>query len=330
MSQQSAQVGSSSAVQICLVTGASGFLGTALIHSLRAAGFRVIGVTRQATTEASSGLERRQGDLRLAEFWQRELSGVDLVIHLAAQTSVYVADQEPAKDWEANVLPMLQLLESCRQTARRPFILFAGSATQCGLATSLPVSEREPDRPVTIYDRHKLAAEQYLEHYVSRGWARGATLRLANVYGPGPASSSSDRGVLNQMIRRALRGEDLTVYGEGKLVRDYVYLEDVVDAFLRAAASADRINGMHFMVGSGRGCTLVDAFALVAERVGILTGNRVQVRHVPAPTTLSPIESRNFVADISALAAATNWRPTVDLATGIDRTARNFVNAVNA
>jgi nucleoside-diphosphate-sugar epimerase len=259
-------------------------------------------------------------DVREVADWAPLLEGVDLVFHLAAQTSARVAEQDPEEDLRANVLPLLRILECCRRGALRPFVLFAGSATQVGLTARVPVGEEVPDAPITVYDVHKSMAEGYLEHYVRRGFVRGATLRLANVYGPGPGSSSADRGVLNLMIRRALRGEPLTIYGDGKPLRDYVFIEDAARAFLAAAAAPDAVNGRHFLVGSGLGTSLAEAMRLVAARVGARTGRPAPVTHVAPPADQSPIELRDFVADIGRLSSATGWRPAVPLAEGIDRT----------
>ena len=163
-------------------------------------------------------------------------------------------------------------------------------------------------------------AEQYLKYYVRQGIVCGAVLRLANVYGPGPESCRADRGILNQMTRRALAGEPLTVYGRGSQLRDYVYIEDVIRAFLEATRMIDRLNSKHFVIGSGQGYTIAQAMNLVSERAALKTGSRVSVIHIDPPSPQSPIESRNFVADSSQYSQATGWQPRYSLAEGIDRT----------
>ena len=122
------------------------------------------------------------------------------------------------------------------------------------------------------------------------------------------------------MIKAALGGEQLTVYGSGEYLRDYLFVEDVVDAFLRAADHAEKINGRHFVVGSGRGVTIRRAFELVAARVETLTGRRVPVVTADPPAPLSAIQRRDFVADPSRFSVATGWRPSWSLSDGIDRT----------
>lgn len=314
-----------------LIPGGSGYIAHNLVARLARVECQIVRVRRPGSTAPAdpaeqARIEHLEGDLGTREFWERALPGADVVFHLAAQTSVYAADQNPADDWQANVLPMLTMLETCRERGHRPMIVFAGTATQFGLPERTPVDESFPDRPVTIYDWHKLSAETYLEHYVRQGWAQGATLRLANIYGPGPASGKADRGILNLMMRRALRGEALTLYGTGGLLRDYIYITDAVEAFIAVASHAETVNGRHFILASGEGHTLAQAFQLVAERAVLLTGEHAPVISVEPPAGLSRIEDRNFVGDIARLRVATGWEPRVSLQQGIDLTLKSFLS----
>lgn len=313
-----------------LITGGTGFMASNLVTHLSSLDCSIVRITRaNANTPASvpgrARYEYMGGNIGDRAFWEGALPGADFVFHFAAQTSAYFADEKPAVDWQANVLPMLSLLETCREKGHRPVILFSGTATQFGLPERVPVDESQPDRPVTIYDHHKIAAEAYLEHYARRGWARGATLRLVNIYGPGPANGKPDRGILNLMMRRALKGEALTLYGTGQQMRDYLFVTDAVAAFVAAAAHADAVNGLRFVLSSGEGHTLAEAFQLVAERAALLTGAQVPVVSVAPPTGLALIENRNFVGDSSRLRAATGWAPQTNLSAGIDFTLRSLM-----
>jgi len=306
-----------------LVTGGAGYIGTSVLRRLSGSGARVIRLDRPGMEfpPAVAGIDVKDVAADVAERSTWDLvDEVDVVIHLAGQTSTYAANADPAADLEMNVRPMLHLLERCRRRQGQVDVLFAGTATQVGVTTKWPVDETHADCPATIYDLHKCMAEGYLKHYAREGIVRGAVLRLSNVYGPGPRSSSRDRGVLNAMIRKALKQESLTIYGRGEHIRDYVYVEDVANAFFMAGARMDAVNGQHFLVGSGQGTTIGDGLRLVAERVAAKTGARAPVVHVDPPADLSPIESRHFVADTGRFRRATGWQPCVSLAEGIDRT----------
>jgi nucleoside-diphosphate-sugar epimerase len=256
------------------------------------------------------------------------IEDVDVIFHLAAQTSAAKANADPLEDVSINVLPMVSLLEACRQAQSVPTVLFAGTATECGLASSLPVDETVSDEPVTIYDLHKLVAENYLKFYCHQGAVRGATLRLANVYGPGPPSSNTDRGILNLMVRRALAGEELTVYGTGEYLRDYIFVDDVARAFIAAAENMEAVKGGHYLIGSGTSRTVVEAIQQVAARVASKTGIEVPVVHAVPPGTLSPIDTRNFTASTTLFQGRTGWRAMVSLTEGIDRTIDFYKNSL--
>lgn len=313
-----------------LITGGAGYLASNVIKLLKDTNCHITRLDRAGTVfiPQSDGLAQVDdliGDIRERRIWEQVLDGTDIILHFAAQTSIYTANENPPVDLDINVLPMLHLLETCRRMNLHPIILFSGTATETGITNHLPVDETHPDKPVTIYDLHKLMAEQYLTYYAREGIVRGTVLRLSNVYGPGPKSSSADRGVLNLMIRKALQGETLSIYGDGNYVRDYIYVEDVASAFLSAAANIDKTNGLHFLIGSGRGYTIAEAVNLVAERVSLKTGTRAKVVHVKPPESLSPIEARNFIANTSRFRQATGWQSKVSLIEGIDRTIENFL-----
>ena len=307
-----------------LVTGASGYLGSALVQALAEIPCRLVLLAQEdrpapVVPGARANVSAVAGDIRKTETWCRVLPGMDYVFHLAAQTSTYVANQDPLTDFDSNVLPVMRLLEMCEGQGLGPGIVFAGTVTQVGIPLEVRVDESLPDHPVTIYDIHKLMAEKYLELYSRETGVQTVTLRLSNVYGPGRTAGSSDRGILNQMVRKGLRGETLTVYGDGRFVRDYVYIGDVVDAFIAAATRMPDVTGSYYVIGSSVGHRIVDAVNLVADSVMKKTGRRPEVAHVPPPAGLSPIEERNFVADTTRFRAATGWEPRVSLADGINR-----------
>lgn len=312
-----------------LISGGTGYLASGIIALLKDVDCRITRLGRseegRAEVKGAARITELTGDIRDPAVWKRSLDGVDILLHLAAQTSTYVANADPLADHAINVLPMLQLLECCRQSGLRPTVVFASTVTVAGIQKHLPVNESHPDHPLTVYDLHKQMAEKYLRWYSEQGFVRGVALRLSNVYGPGAQSSSADRGILNQMIRRALAGEALTVYGTGKQLRDYLYIEDAARAFLAAAASAEVLNGNFFVIGSGVGRTIVEAMETVAERCALRTGRKVAVVHVDPPVALSPIEHRHFVADFGRFHQATGWAPRTPFVEGVDQTLETFL-----
>jgi nucleoside-diphosphate-sugar epimerase len=308
---------------LCLVTGGAGYLAHALTLELVASGARVrrmFRAGRRTPPLETPNVENTLGDVSVREDLERATAGVDVVFHLAGQTSIYTAEKDPPRDFDANVRPLIALTEICLNRSTVPQIVFAGTATVTGLTTSVPVEPGRADAPVTVYDLHKLMAEQYLEYSARVRGLPGTTLRLCNVYGPGPPSSSSDRGILNQMIRKAMNGEALTVYGDGHQIRDYVYVGDVARSFVAAACARGETASCHFVIGTGRGHSIREAVSRVAAIVGNRLQKSVPFTTVEPPSTLASIEHRSFVAEPEPFERATGFRPTVTLDDGIERT----------
>lgn len=305
------------------VTGAGGFLGGRLVDRLSRVECHIIRLGRSPLPPVDAAAAARVtdviGDVGDRAVWDR-LVDAGIIFHFAAQTSGAAAASNPDADFRVNVMPMRHLLAACRQRGRRPVVLFAGTVTEAGIPSRLPVNEDAADDPITIYDRHKLMAEGELTAAALAGDVSAATLRLANVYGPGGPGRTGDRDVLNRMIKVALSGQPLTVYGSGEYVRDYVFIDDIIEAFWLAATHPERVSGRYYVVGSGRGVTVREAFELIAERVRLMTGRTVPVASADPAKALSPIEQRSFIADPARFAAATGWHPAVSLSAGIDRT----------
>ncbi|MFD0661058.1 NAD-dependent epimerase/dehydratase family protein [Thermocatellispora tengchongensis] len=181
----------------------------------------------------------------------------------------------------------------------------------------------EPDAPVSVYGRHKLGAERALKQASAEGVLRGVVLRLPTVFGQGPASVAPDRGVCATMIRRALAGEPLTMWHDGTVERDLLYVEDAARAFLAALDHADALAGRHWVVGTGVGTPLRALFTRIAELVAAATGAPpVPVASVPAPPEAAATDSVGYAIDSSAFRAATGWRPEVSLDDGLAATVR--------
>jgi UDP-glucose 4-epimerase len=311
-----------------LVTGASGYLASNLTKSLQNISCTLRRLTRKPDLPVINGkaiVEYIQGEITEASVWRQAMQGVDIVFHFAGQTSVYVADEDPDIDYRVNVLPMLHMLETCKNIEGQPDIIFAGTSTQVGLPENLPVDEMFQDKPITIYDLHKWMAENYLKCYARMGVVRGVTLRLTNVYGPGPKSSNEDRGFLNTMVRRAISGESLTLYGEGEYVRDYIYVDDVLSAFLLASKNMNLLNQNHFVLGSGEGHSISEALHRIADRTTLKTGDRVSVKSIEPPKNISPIDERYFIANSESFSRITGWKPEISLSDGIDKTLEAFL-----
>jgi nucleoside-diphosphate-sugar epimerase len=308
-----------------VITGAQGYIGTALAKRLLRDGYSLRLVSRVPRTprlDASpdAPIDYVAADLRDRGAWSRLLDGADAVVHLSSRTDLRAAEADPQGDDDINITPIRALVAAASETARPDpvSVVFASTVTIVGAHPALPVDESVPDAPCSVYDRHKLICETMLREATGRGALRACTLRLSNVYGYGQLSINANRGILNIMINRAIAGEPLTIYGAGAYTRDFTHLEDVVEAFRLTAVQPALCDGRHYVITTGQGVTLAGAYALVADTALDLTGRRIEIRSIPEPVDLHPIERRNFVGNSQLFRQRAGWQPRYDLKRGIE------------
>jgi len=313
-----------------VVTGAGGYIAAAVAERFRQDGriLRLVSRPGSFTAESDNFLAREAmfADLRSDEGWTSVLADATVVIHLSARTDLRAAELDPSTDEKLNVDPVRSLLRMVAQR-RGPKILvvFASAATVVGVRHSNPVDETTPDDPISIYDRHKLLCEELLLAADRSGTIDTCILRLANVYGYGVQSKNAGRGVLNSMMRGALAGGPLTLYGDGRYIRDFVYIDDVVNAFARAEIFRETTRGRRFLIASGQGSALLETFSLVAREAAAVLGRPVEIEHVPEPLDMHPIERRNFIGNPALFRRTTGWSPQFSLEVGIRTTLRKLI-----
>ena len=191
-------------------------------------------------------------------------------------------------------------------------IVFPSSRLVYAPHTPLPVPETAPTAPLSIYGVHKLAAEQYLLLYERLYGLRVSILRITNPYGPFQRPEQNRYGIVNWFIHQAMQDHPLTVYGDGSQVRDYIHIDDAVDALLVAGASA-RADGRTFNVGAGHGISFVEMAELIARAAG-----RGRVQHVEWPDDAALVETGDFVADASLIDRELGWKARIPFKSGID------------
>ena len=287
-----------------LVTGATGYLGSAVVARLRRLDADVIAAPRDVFVRPDTA---------------PQVAACDIVFHLASNTSVPAAEADPEASLRSTVGAVSHLAALAERLGRCPRVVFTSTATVYGV-TDGGVDEEAPPAPSTIYDEHKWHAERALMAATRDGRLDAITLRLANVYGHGPAvERSADRGFLNRAIREAKAGTDLVVYGDGRYRRDFVHLDDVVEALLLAGVAAAPASRC-YNVGTGIGTPVRDALELVARTAKDVCGRTVRVRSVEWPGSARPIDRRSYAARIERIARELGWTPGVALDAGIRRT----------
>jgi UDP-glucose 4-epimerase len=238
----------------------------------------------------------------------------EVIFNLAGQVSHIDSMRDPYTDLEINCRSQLTLLEACRNHNAAAKVVFAGTRQVYGRPDSLPVSEAHLVRPTDINGINKAAGEYYHLVYNNVFGVRACSLRLTNVYGPRQLIKHNRQGFIGWFIRLAIEGQAIQIYGDGSQLRDFVYVDDAADAFLRAGAS-DAVNGEAFNVG---GDVPVSHSELAAELVRIAGAGRVE--YVSWPPDKKVIDIGSFYADSTRFMKATGWKPAVSLADGLTRT----------
>jgi len=307
-----------------LITGGLGFIGSNTAH-------RCIELGAETTLLSNSLSKTRnikeilkkvkivQADIRDEKKVVEAVKGKDLIFHFAGQISNLVSMKDPQLDVDINCIGTLNLLEAARRFADAVPIVMSGTTGQVGKPEKLPVNESLPDKPTSIYDANKLVCEKYLKIYFDAYGIPTTMLRLANVFGPRQQVLDPKSGVLNHMVKRAMVGEPITIYGEGNFLRDYNFVENVVDAFLLAAQSK-AARGEHFVLGTGRGIAFKDMCNAVNETVKQFTGKSTEIKHVPFPDEVKKVDVGDFVADSSKFRKATGWFPKISFEEGLEKT----------
>lgn len=294
------------------ISGGAGFIGSHLANKLHSRGHFVRVLDDLSGGEPAlldSGINLTRGDVSdIPKLWSL-LQGVDVVYHLAARVSVPASILYPREYNHVNVGGTVSLLEACRDVGIQRVVL-ASSATVYGDQAVQPVDEECSTSPAVPYAVSKLAAEQYLFNISQLSSFEAVALRIFNAYGPGQPLPPVHAPVIPQFMHQILGGGSVVVFGDGSQSRDFVYIDDVVEALI-SAATAPQIDQQIINVGSGKETTvreLIDQIATVAgKKANALYNNE------------SSGGIARLVADVSKAQRLLDYTPSVDLNTGLER-----------
>jgi CDP-paratose 2-epimerase len=333
---------SEKAEKTVLVTGGSGFIGTNLANAVAASGRRVRlldNLSRPGVENNLRWLQETHGDrvsievadIRDAAAVRRAMAGVETVFHFAAQVAVTTSLVEPLDDFEVNALGTLNVLEAARAQDEPPAVLFTSTNKVYGGMEDVVMRRRgqryEPaddvlrargfgeERPLDFHSPYgcsKGAADQYVIDYARSYGLRTAVFRMSCIYGP-HQFGTEDQGWVAHFLIRALEDRPLTLYGDGMQVRDILYVEDLVRAFLLAEKNIGQIAGQAFNMGGGPANTI--SLLELVDLIGALHGRRPDVSFEDWRTG----DQRYYVSSTSKFEAATGWRPRVNARDGVGK-----------
>jgi UDP-glucose 4-epimerase len=307
-----------------LVTGGLGFLGSALVLELVALRARVtivdslipmFGGNPFNIQSVADRVTLNVCDIRDADAMNHLVQGQDVLFHIGMQTSHVDSMTDPLWDIDINCRGNMIVYEAVRRHAPGCFVVYAGTRGQYGVLERVPVDEAHAMRPTDIYGVNKVAAELYGFVYRKAHGIRFTSLRVNNSFGPRHQMRHSKYGVLNWFIRTAMDDGTIKLFGDGSQRRDYNYVDDVTDAFLRAGALPAACDGEAFNLGSGQPRTLREATEAVLRFAG-----RGRLELAPWPADRKAIETGDYVADFTKFTTATGWRPAVAMEDGLQRT----------
>lgn len=241
----------------------------------------------------------------------------DVIYSVAGQTSHVESMTDPIQDLDINCRSQLAILESCRAHNPDVTILYASTRQIYGRPQYLPVDENHPVVPIDVNGINKLAAENYYTLYSNVYGMKCVSLRLSNTYGPRQHLSGDKQGFAGIFIRLAISGKKVKIFGDGMQLRDFNYIDDVVDAFLLATDNV-RLYGKAYNLGSNKHYSLLDFVKILKRHCNF------DFELVPFPSDHKAIDIGDYYADYSLFRSVTGWEPKIDLEEGLEQTIAYF------
>ncbi|MFZ5569094.1 MAG: NAD-dependent epimerase/dehydratase family protein [Thermodesulfobacteriota bacterium] len=297
----------------CLVLGGKGFIGSHLVDGLLKKGFdvRIFDRPHLESLEPeprTEGVEYMEGDFTSVSDMGEALAGCDVCYHLVSTTIPKSSNADPAFDVETNLTGTVRMLSLAVQTGIKKIIFISSGGTVYGIPQYLPLDEAHPTNPICSYGITKLAIEKYLALYQRLHGMPYIVLRLSNPFGERQRTLAR-QGAVAVFMGKILRGEPVEIWGDGSVVRDYVYIGDVVEAMILALeyGGAERI----FNIGSGTGMRLLDVLEAV-EQVTSIAAERVfkEARPFDVPSSVLAVERAGMEL---------GWKPRTTFPEGLER-----------
>ncbi len=306
-----------------LITGGLGFVGSNLAISLVKQGAKVTIVDsmlkRQGAnlfniTAVRKSIKINYSDIRDLKLMSRLVRGQDYIFHLAGQVNHVDSIRNPLQDLRINAEGTLVVLEACRKSNPAAKIIFSGTRGQYGESTNLPVNEEHPMNPKGVYAITNLCAENLLMVYDQVHKIRAIALRITNTFGPRHQMMHDEYGVLNWFIRKAIDGQEISIFGDGRILRDYLYIDDLVSALMQSGLCV-KAYGKVFNVGTGKPINFIN---LAKKIVSIAESGKIT--YTAFTRERAALEPGDYYADISKIKRIVGWKPKVSLDAGIKKT----------
>ncbi len=309
-----------------IVTGGLGFIGSNLSLRLVEEGARVTildsavqgcGANRFNLAPAGGRINVLVRDIGQAEEVPALLATANVIFNLAGEISHVRSMKDPVRDMKLNTVSQLHFLEACARNVPGVRMVHAGTRQIYGVPRYLPMDELHPVEPVDFNGIHKAAADFYHGLFARSGTLDACVIRLSNVYGPRMALNITGQGFLGNFIRKSLVGDPIEIYGDGSQLRDPVYVDDAVNAFL-AVGCVPKLDHRVFNLGGPVPLSLSEIGSIMASEFG------VTVEHKPFPIDLKLIDIGSYHTNSARLKSEFNWEPTTQFRQGLKQTLSYF------
>lgn len=302
---------------IALVTGASGKIGKNLIAHLLFQKWTVIAISSQPTKIKNENLTWIQTS------WEKlheiVLPKIDVVYHLAGQNNAYIARNNVSEDIQSNLILTVNLLEVLKKNSIKPLFITLGSATEYGSQNKEELTEKSNAAPETFYEVAKLSARNYVEQYEREGVVRkSVSLRITNIYGMSKSVGDNDRGFIDDAIYRSMSNLDITCFGAGDFLRDYLHINDLVKALATTYLRESNLKSNVYNLSFGESHTVLQ----VLEKIQNLAQNRLnstsKIINIDFPSNKYVIEKRNARVNSKKFREESKWEPLLDIESGLN------------
>ena len=305
-----------------LITGGTGFIGSRLINELTKAECKIYLMVRQNNKLVNKIKNKKirvlKGNLVDINFWKKNIREKDFLIHLASDESKFGSKIDVVQNFNINVKSIFLALFCAQQLNKKIKIISIGSENQLGIAKKIPVNEEINDNPVTIFGINKLIAEKYSAFFKKNFNIKIVNLRLSNVYGPSGLSSNFFKVSMNKMIKN-ISGGKIFLYKNKNSIRDFVYIDDVINAIILSMKKINKLKSVFYYIGSGKGYSLKKISEMIMKIIVEIYPNK-EIITENITKKISKFDKRNFVANYKKFQQATGWTPKTSLKKGISIT----------
>jgi len=296
-----------------LVTGGAGFIGAHLVDRLVASGYKVRVLDRIPVDIRPAWLESAQIEYLMGDFSDHSLidvalKNIDVVYHLVSTTIPASSNIDPIFDVQSNLVGTLSLLQIALKSGVKKVVFVSSGGTVYGKPQSLPVKETDPTDPICSYGITKLAIEKYLAMFKELHGLDYLVFRLANPFGERQRPGA--QGAIAAFMQRVVAGTPIEIWGDGSVVRDYIYIQDVVDVLVSGIPYGGKAN--IFNLGSGQGRSLNE----IIDTLRAVSGKQVECVYQNA----RPLDVPKSVLDISLVKQEFDWQPSVDFSGDLSKT----------